>query len=173
MPPNHHPAFTPGQSVWDVDGEYPVRILFPRSRLFQTDVWIVCLQCFEALLSLLPLFELHFGYAFPYLRLSVEGYRNNPPHLVNIACALAARYSPIYSHRNDIEGSSNSQDGAARCWASKAKDQVLQVLAVASLETVKTLLLIAWYEFGQDRDTVKSDIFWCRPRLTLDQGLWM
>ena len=54
---------------------------------------------------------------------------------------------------------SASQDGAARCWASKAKEQVLQLLAVASIDTVKTLLLMAWYEFGQDRDTASSDLF--------------
>ena len=60
----------------------------------------------------------------------------------------------MYPHEGDVDRSSNPQDGAARFWASKAKEQVLQLLAVASLETVKTLLLIAWYEFGQDRDTV-------------------
>lgn len=38
-------------------------------------------------------------------------------------------------------------------WASKAKEQAGRNLAVSSVEMVQTLLMIAWHEFGGDRDS--------------------
>lgn len=76
-----------------------------------------------------------------------------PPHLLNIVCALAARYSQVYGMQ-PILGSADA--GSPReIWASKAKGQVARNLAVASIEMVQTLLLISWYEFSQDRDGVR------------------
>jgi hypothetical protein len=41
----------------------------------------------------------------------------------------------------------------------KSKEQVSQHLAVSNDAMVQTLLMISWYEFGQDRDSVSLDPF--------------
>lgn len=109
----------------------------------------------EAVNHLLPLFHLHFSYFFPLLPPPVDSYKSSPAHLVNIICALAARYSPIYagSNRSNVLAQEES-DNASHTWASKAKEQVSQHLAISDDSMVQTLLLISWYEFGQDRDSV-------------------
>lgn len=60
---------------------------------------------------------------------------------------------------------------ASHTWASKAKEQVSQRLAISDGDMVQTLLMISWYEFGQDRDSV-SYSYRCRNTADI-QGLWM
>lgn len=108
----------------------------------------------EAVNHLLPLFQLHFSYFFPLQPPSVEVYNSSPAHLVNIICALAARYSPKYSVSRPGGGATEDSSTAAHTWASKAKEQVSQRLAISDGDMVQTLLMISWYEFGQDRDSV-------------------
>jgi hypothetical protein len=112
----------------------------------------------EAISHLLPLFQLHFSYFFPLLPPSVETYASSPPHLVNIVCALAARYSPIYAGPRH-GGSAVDESSASHTWASKAKEQVSQRLAISDEDMIQTLLMISWYEFGQDRDSVSIPPF--------------
>lgn len=106
------------------------------------------LQSQSAILELIPLFHLHFSYAFPSIRISTSSYRQSAPHLINAICAITSRYSTF--HRQSEE----SAESAAHTWATKAKEQVSLQLAVPSLDTVETLLILAWVEFGQDRDSV-------------------
>lgn len=109
----------------------------------------------EAVNHLLPLFQLHFSYFFPLQPPPLHMYHSSPPHLINIICALAARYSPIYSASRRTGRSVLDESGAAsHTWASKAKEQVSQRLAISDGDMVQTLLMISWYEFGQDRDSV-------------------
>lgn len=109
----------------------------------------------EAVKHLLPLFHLHFSYFFPLLPPPVESYTDSPAHLINIICALAARYSPTYAGSTRSNGLAlEESDNAAHTWASKAKEQVSQHLAISDDSMVQTLLMISWYEFGQDRDSV-------------------
>ena len=110
----------------------------------------------EAVTHLLPVFHLHFSYFFPLLPPSVESYKSSPAHLINIICALAARYSPIYAGPKRSNGLAlEESDTASHTWAMKAKEQVSQQLAISSNAMVQTLLMISWYEFGQDRDSVR------------------
>ncbi|WVQ99144.1 hypothetical protein IAU59_006276 [Kwoniella sp. CBS 9459] len=115
----------------------------------------------EALRHLIPLFIQHFSYFFPFLRFSPSDFepaqRDKPPYLLNIACALAARYSATYGRRsletdNPSGVPSIPTAAASHVWASKAKEQVSGNLGYSSAHMVETLLLISWYEFGQDRD---------------------
>jgi hypothetical protein len=109
----------------------------------------------EAITHLLPLFQLHFSYFFPLLPPSVGSHASSPPHLINIICALAARYSPIYgTQKRAVLGGVEDENTASHTWASKAKEQVSQRLAISDEDLVQTLLMISWYEFGQDRDSV-------------------
>jgi hypothetical protein len=111
----------------------------------------------EAVAHLLPVFELHFSYFFPLLPPPVDSYTSAPPYLVNIICALAARYSPTYSSSKRTGITTIEDDStAAHTWASKAKEQVSQRLAISDEDMVQTLLMISWYEFGQDRDSVSD-----------------
>lgn len=137
--PNHPPlsfsSFT-AVSPMDPEGDYP---------------------SVEAVKHLLPLFHLHFSYFFPLLPPPVDSYKSSPAHLINSICALAARYSPIYSGSRRSNGlASEESDNAAHTWASKAKEQMSQQLAISSEAMVQTLLMISWYEFGQDRDSVSA-----------------
>jgi hypothetical protein len=128
---------------------------------------------------LIPLFHEHFAYAFPSitLLLSITGdnYAKRPAHLINAICAVVARYSPRYAPQTraqttspavatskipgsrHVEGEGEGESAsAAHTWATCAKQQVSLQLAVPSLEMVETLLLLSWYEFGQDRDSVSA-----------------
>ncbi|KAK4689331.1 hypothetical protein P7C73_g782, partial [Tremellales sp. Uapishka_1] len=111
----------------------------------------------EVMQRLLPIFKLHYGYFFPFVQLSIIDQHlhpvDTPPYLVNIACALAARYSTLYGGQPNGAVETESAPLATRL-ANKAKEQATKKLAVASWEMVTTLLLISWYEFGQDRDGV-------------------
>ena len=117
---------------------------------------------------LVPIFQLHFGYFFPFLHtealLALDSNTPTlPAYVINTVCALAARYSPIFGNLKS-ETSVSQADGRAKdLWASKAKEQVHKDLAVASIGMVQALLLISWYEFGEDRDTVSNNV--------LDYGL--
>jgi hypothetical protein len=114
----------------------------------------------EAVNHLLPLFQLHFSYFFPLQPPALHAYTSYPPHLVNIICALAARYSPIYSPTRRAGGlTMDEMNTASHTWASKAKEQVSQRLAISDGDMVQTLLMISWYEFGQDRDSVSRLVF--------------
>ncbi|KJE00782.1 hypothetical protein I311_05579 [Cryptococcus gattii NT-10] len=158
-------AIAPGykQVVCDVSAPgSPIRVptALPWDPMLQSDQIIMASDgespSIDALKELLPIFRLHFGYFFPFLDLSMDdqGFLAScpPPHLLNIVCALAARYSQVYGMQ-PILGSADA--GSPReIWASKAKGQVARNLAVASIEMVQTLLLISWYEFSQDRDGV-------------------
>jgi hypothetical protein len=119
----------------------------------------------EAVTHLLPLFQLHFSYFFPLQPPAVEYYTSSPAHLVNIICALAARYSPLYSGSHHGGSMLEESKTAPHSWASKAKEQVSQRLAISDEDTIQTLLMISWYEFGQDRDSV-SRHFGCQSQLT-------
>lgn len=111
----------------------------------------------KAVTHLLPIFRLHFSYFFPLLPPDVESYKTSPAHLINIICALAARYSAIYAVLPPSNGLAPEESNlASHAWALKAKEQVSQHLAVSNDDMVQTLLLISWYEFGQDRDSVSS-----------------
>ncbi|WVW83580.1 hypothetical protein I302_105601 [Kwoniella bestiolae CBS 10118] len=114
----------------------------------------------EALQHLLPIFNLHYNYFFPFLRLPSDDISllttNKPPYLLNIMCALAARFSPIYGSRSassqvDVASMSVNKS-ASHIWASKAKEQISKNISFSTVEMVETLVLISWYEFGQDRD---------------------
>ncbi|WVF71755.1 hypothetical protein IAT40_006563 [Kwoniella sp. CBS 6097] len=115
----------------------------------------------EALKHLIPIFIQHFGYFFPFLRflptdLDPDG-RDKPSYLLNIACAVAARYSPVYGRKSTETDITSGLPliptaTASHVWASKAKEQVSGNLGYSSAHMVETLLLISWYEFGQDRD---------------------
>ncbi|XAO26717.1 hypothetical protein I312_105557 [Cryptococcus bacillisporus CA1280] len=156
-------AIAPGykQVVCDVSAPgSPIRVppALPWDPMLQSDQTIMASDgespSIDALKELLPVFRLHFGYFFPFLDLSIDdqGFLAScpPPHLLNIVCALAARYSQVYGMQ-PILGCADT--GSPReIWASKAKGQVARNLAVASIEMVQTLLLISWYEFSQDRD---------------------
>jgi hypothetical protein len=100
-----------------------------------------------------------------------------PPFLLNIVCALAAPYSPLYGNADMIRGpvgqpgpsssaailnNQNRRGGMqlSDAWAANAKEQVSRRLALASVEMLEALLLISWYEFGSDRDGVS-------PRLSV------
>jgi hypothetical protein len=122
----------------------------------------------EAVNHLLPLFQLHFSYFFPLQPPPIHQYTSYPPHLINIICALAARYSPIYSgsRRTGVQGVDESNT-ASHTWASKAKEQVSQRLAISDGDMVQTLLMISWYEFGQDRDSVSYFKCLLNPQLTI------
>lgn len=80
------------------------------------------------------------------------------PSLLNMICALAARYSPIHGGTIPKQGIGNEPkvelewEESSSSWATKAKEQAGRSLAVSSVEMVETLLLIAWHEFGGDRD---------------------
>lgn len=107
-------------------------------------------KIFAAQQHLLPLFAYHFGYFFPFLDLKPEKPGSiTPDYLLNIACALAARFSPLY---NETSGQSHH----AEQWANEAKKRVSKMIAVTSPDMVKALLLISWYEFGEDRDAVSD-----------------
>jgi hypothetical protein len=67
-------------------------------------------------------------------------------------CALAARFSPVFGNNGSIE------IAAASAWATKSKSQISQTLGFATADTILTLLMISWYEFGQDRDGVSDPI---------------
>lgn len=121
----------------------------------------------EAVNHLLPLFHLHFSYFFPLLPPSVDSYKSSPAHLINAICALAARYSPLYSGSKRSNGLAlDESDNASHSWAMKAKEQVSQQLAISNDDMVQTLLMISWYEFGQDRDSVSRPKIRYRPTLT-------
>jgi hypothetical protein len=119
------------------------------------------LQNIDHLTHLVPIFYSHFGYLFSYLRLPVEPVTlltlsNYHAPLLNIVCALAARYSPRYGVtvvRGDSPAGNTWEDLSCQ-WATKAKEQAGMELAISSDEMVQTLLLISWYEFGGDRDGV-------------------
>ena len=64
---------------------------------------------------------------------------------------MSARYSTF--HR-PVSDDSPAAASAAHTWSTKAKQQVSLQLAVPSLDTVETLLILSWVEFGQDRDSV-------------------
>jgi hypothetical protein len=104
---------------------------------------------------LLPVFQLHFSYFFPLQPPPLQLYTSSPPHLINIICARAARYSPIYSATRHGGLAVDESNTASHTWASKAKEQVSQRLAISDGDMVQTLLMISWYEFGQDRDSVR------------------
>ncbi|WWC70480.1 uncharacterized protein I206_104431 [Kwoniella pini CBS 10737] len=114
----------------------------------------------DALQSLLPVFNLHFNYFFPFLRFNTEDIpsivSSKPSYLLNIICAISARFSPFYSSHSPSDTETmrlhNVKSPAARVWATKAKEQVSRTLSFSTVEIVETLLLISWYEFGQDRD---------------------
>ncbi|OCF40432.1 hypothetical protein I317_05735 [Kwoniella heveanensis CBS 569] len=115
----------------------------------------------EALKHLIPIFVQHFGYFFPFLRFSPTDLdsdeREKPAYLLNMICAVAARYSPTYGRKSREADNFQSLPSiptaaAAHVWASKAKEQVSSNLGFSSAHMVETLLLISWYEFGQDRD---------------------
>lgn len=111
----------------------------------------------NAVTHLLPIFHLHFSYFFPLLQPTVATHRSSPAHLINAMCALAARFSPTYAGSKRPSGLMlEESDAPSHTWAIKAKEQVSQNLAVSNDATVQTLLLISWYEFGQDRDTVSN-----------------
>jgi hypothetical protein len=121
----------------------------------------------EAVNHLLPLFQLHFSYFFPLQPPPINQYTSFPPHLINIICALAARYSPIYSgSRHTGVQATDESNTASHTWASKAKEQVSQRLAISDGDMVQTLLMISWYEFGQDRDSVSWFKILLNPQLT-------
>lgn len=126
----------------------------------------------DAISHLLPLFQLHFSYFFPLLPPRIESYAASPPHLINAICALAARYSPTYaSSRRGGPSGADDENTASHIWASKAKEQVSQRLAISDEDVVQTLLMISWYEFGQDRDSVSH---YDSAKMVADnQGLWM
>lgn len=112
----------------------------------------------SAMQHLLPLFHMHFRYCFSFIDVSAETHRNQAPQLLNIMCALAARYSPFYGKSTTEPQGTYTESGAAHVWASKAKEQVMHGLAISTMETVETMLLLSWYEFGQDRDTVSCPL---------------
>jgi len=120
---------------------------------------------------LIPIFRSHFGYFFPFL--PTNGFSqdddiglSDPPYIINIMCALAGRFSPIYCDRSDTLPAFGSMAAdpnrpntrPSELWASKSKEQVHKNLAIASVEMVQALLLISWYEFGEDRDSVSVSI---------------
>jgi hypothetical protein len=86
-----------------------------------------------------------------------------PDHLLNMICAIASRFSPVYSQARagneagrSMTTTTGTELGNAHDWASRAKDQVTKQLDIASEELVQTMVLIGWYEFGQDRDGVSD-----------------
>jgi hypothetical protein len=83
-------------------------------------------------------------------------YRQYAPQLINAMCALSARYSTFHPHSSRAYDGNDEESSAAHVWSIKAKQQVSLQLAVPSLDTVETLLILAWNEFGQDRDSVST-----------------
>lgn len=112
----------------------------------------------SAIQHLLPIFHRHFGYFFPSLALPpvATAYQigSSPSFLINAICALAARYSPIYSDETYLESLGEGIKSPADSWMARAKADVGHRLAMATLELVETLLIISWFEFGADRDSV-------------------
>jgi hypothetical protein len=115
----------------------------------------------SAVQHLLPIFHRHFGYFFPSLALPpvATPYQigSSPSFLINAICALAARYSPIYSDETYLENLGQGIKSPADSWMARAKADVGHRLAMATLELVETLLIISWFEFGADRDSVSKD----------------
>ncbi|WWC93859.1 hypothetical protein V866_000695 [Kwoniella sp. B9012] len=125
--------------IWDQDKQYPHT---------------------KALQHLIPIFNLHYTYFFPFLRVSTNDIpnliANKPPYLLNIICAISARFSPLYGSRplsaEAIDRSTSTHNTASHMWSSKAKEQISKNISFSTVEMVETLILISWYEFGQDRD---------------------
>ncbi|KAH8083490.1 hypothetical protein HD553DRAFT_342712 [Filobasidium floriforme] len=101
---------------------------------------------------LCPIFRSGFLYFFPLCQSLDEnsGLDRQPSYIQNIACALAARFTPTYSPSTTADRGPFAS--AADVWSSTAKEQVNRQLAVANLDLVEALLMISWYEFSADRD---------------------
>ena len=146
--------------VMDADGEFPV------SMHYTTCVDVVdsdrkfYIKHPSAVDYLAPIFSLHFSYFFPSWNTNLRSHDRpkKPAYLLNLMCALAARYSHIYNQKRE-DGTPAAEEltdaqSAMETWSSKAKEQVNRQLAVPNLDLVEALLMISWYEFGADRDGV-------------------
>lgn len=90
---------------------------------------------------------------FPFLN-SVELRRANhnrqlPKGLVNSICALASRFSELPSF---LDAKGNPDFSICDAYADAAKQTLLPLLAIPTLEVLQSYILLTWSEWGNGRD---------------------
>ena len=154
-PPEHHQVDDLGQPVDMFQGDLPAP-------------WV--------LEELIPLFFDRLGDHYLCLkrqglekRLAESGQRI-PPMLINIMCALAARYS---EHPRIVSGHQGVEQSHSFgiVFANKAKLFLASALSVPSRTTTLAFLMMAWHEFGCNLDSA----FWMYAgmalRMAIDLGI--
>lgn len=147
-----------------------------RPELFEGDVpaqWV--------LNELLPIFFDRLGDHYPCLnRVGLESRlglnsknpslaKSVPPMLINIICALAARYS---THPHITGGRSVQRAHTfGKQFARKAKDFLATSLAVPGRTTILAFLMIAWHEFACNLDSAFWNYGGMALRMAIDLGL--
>ena len=125
--------------------------------------------------NLVETFFLHLGCNFPFLRREVftkdvEEKRVNGL-LVDAVCAVAARFlndPPLRPGRNGVK-IPPSEYGTA--FANRAKSQVIDTFTCPNLATVQACVLLAYVEFGSNRDSGLWMFLGIAIRMAQDLGL--
>lgn len=147
-----------------------------RPELFEGDVptqWV--------LNELLPIFFDRLGDHYPCLnRIGLESRlglnhtnpkpaKSVPPMLINVICALAARFS---THPHITGGRSVQRAHTfGKQFARKAKDFLATSLAVPGRTTILAFLMIAWHEFACNLDSAFWNYGGMALRMAIDLGL--
>lgn len=132
--------------------------------------------------QLIETFFVHLGCNFPFLRREtftrdVEEKRVDAI-LVDAVCAVAARFSnhPLLQTTPTQVGEVNAPQNSRRCeygtaFANRAKSQVVDTFACPNLATVQACILLAYVEFGSNRDSGLWMFLGIAIRMAQDLGL--
>ena len=109
------------------------------------------------ILKLVETFFLHLGCNLPFLRQEVftkdvEEKRVNGL-LVDAVCAIAARFLIDLPLRSGMSGVRISLSEYGTAFANRAKSRVIDAFTCPNLSTVQACVLLAYVEFGSNRDS--------------------
>jgi len=114
-------------------------------------------------------FFVHVGANFPFLRRDIftRGVEDKKVDalLVDAVCAVSARFSshPLFRR--------NPPSAAGKPFSSRAKSSVVETFSCPSLQAVQACLLLAYAEFGSNRDSGLWMFLGCAIRMAQDLGL--
>ena len=119
-------------------------------------------------------FFTHIGCCFPFLKrdrfLRKLAEKQLEPILVDAVCAVAARYSLHPLLKADAEEKSNFPHHGDP-FAHRAMCAVVDALACPTLDVVQACLLLAWGEFGSNRDSGLWMYLGISIRMSQDLGM--
>lgn len=134
------------QSVAELQPSHSIHFYDPEDNFPNSDV----------VTHLCEIFFTHIGCCFPFLQrdrfLRELGEKQLEPILVDAVCAVAARYS-LHPLLKTETGDKTNCPGHGDAFAHRAMCAVVDALACPTLPVVQACLLLAWGEFGSNRDS--------------------